>query len=317
MLQKIGSREQRQNQDLTLIAILRRDGRKSLKQLAFEVGVSTITLQRMIKRLIADDVIHVGAVINPEKVGYPIACMVSLEVSNAKLQRVIAHLVRNDAVNTVSKVTGRFNVMAFVRFRGLDELFTFSQEILDTIDGILDHEIDFCISVKKGRYTMLNPNLVDSPNRRLIGLLTTDGRSSNHKLAKILEVSPSTIQRAIRKMFDDGIMKVTAIADPVKINLPIAVTFGLNVVPNRRQRIIRTLTPYTEVEFLAKTTGRFDIMVLARFPTNEALTRFLERSIAAIKGVNNVETMLILEIDYGTMYGGKLRPAVVIPYTSA
>ena len=114
-------------------------------------------------------------------------------------------------------------------------------------------------------------------------------------------------------MFDEGIMRVTAIADPVKMDLPIGVTFGLNVVPNRRQRIIRILASYTEIEFLAKTTGRFDIMALARFPTNEALTSFLEKSIASIKGVNSVETMLILEINYGTMYGGKLKPAVVIP----
>jgi len=312
-MQRTGNKEQRRNQDLALIAVLQRDGRKSLKQLASEVGVSTITLQRNIKRLIADDVLHVGAVINPEKVGFPIACMVSLEVSNAKLQRVIARLIRHEAVNAISKVTGRFNVMAFVRFRGVDELFSFSQKIVDRIDGILDHEIDLCISVKKGRYSMFNPDLLDLPNRALIDALITDGRSSNHKLAQKLEVSPSTVQRAIKKMVDDDIMRITATTDPVKIGLPIAVAFGLNVVPNRRHRIVEILTPYTEIEFLAKTTGRFDLLALARFPSNESLTRFLEKSITPIKGVNSVETMLILEINYGTMYGGKLKPTVAFP----
>jgi Lrp/AsnC family transcriptional regulator, regulator for asnA, asnC and gidA len=312
-MQRTGTKEQRQNQDLALITVLQRDGRKSLKQLAAEVGVSTITLQRSIKRLIADDVLHIGAVINPEKAGFPIACMVSLEVSNAKLQRVASRLIRHEAVNTISRMTGRFNVMAFVRFRGLDELFSFSQKILDRIDGILDHEIDLCISVKKGRYTMLNPNLIDLPNRDLIDSLITDGRSSNHKLAKMLGVSPSTVQRAIKKMVDDGIMRVTAITDPVKTGLPVAVAFGLNVVPNRRHRIVEILTPHAEIEFLAKTTGRFDLLALARFPSNKSFSRFLEKSITPVKGVNNVETMLILEINYGTMYGGKLKPTVAFP----
>ena len=309
-MQRTGTKEQRRNQDRVLITVIHRDGRKSLKQLASEVGVSTVTLQRNIKRLVADDVLHIGAVINPGRVGLPVACMVSLEVSNAKLQSVITRLIPHEAVNTVSRVTGRFNVMVFVRFRGLDELFSFSQKVLDRIDGILDHEIDLCISVKKGRYTMLNPNLLDLPNRSLIDSLITNGRSSNHELAKKLGVSPSTIQRAIRKMVDDGIMRITTITDPVKLGLPIAVVFGLNVMPNRRHRIVEILTPYVEIEFLAKTTGRFDLLSLARFPSNESLTRFLEKSITPIKGVNSVETMLVLEISYGTMYGGKLKPTV-------
>jgi len=264
----------------------------------------------MIKRLIADDVVHIGAVVNPEKVGFPVACMVSLEVSNAKLQSVIARLVHHEAVTTVSKVTGRFNVIVFTRFRGLDGLFAFSQEVLDRIEGILDHEINLCVSVKKGRYTMLNPDLIDLPNSSLIDFLIADGRSTNHKLAKMLGVSPSTVQRAIKKMIDADVMRITAITDPIKIGLPTAVEFGLNVVLNQRQRITEILAAYPEIEFLAKATGRFDLLAVARFPSNESLTRFLEKSITPIRGVNNVETILILEINYGTMYRGKLKPAV-------
>jgi len=313
---KVVSEENRQSQDLALITLLRRDGRQPMKQLAAEVGISMITLERRIRRLIAADVIHIGAVINPEKAGFPIACMVSLEVRSARLESVIAHLVRHAAVNAVTKVTGRFNVLAFVRFNGPEQLFAFSQEVLDRMEGILDYDTDLCISVKKGRYTMLNPKLIDLPTRSLVGFLVADGRTSNQKLAQMLGVNPSTIQRAIRKMMDDGVMRIVAITDPIKTGLPIGVAFGLNVVPNRRHHIVESLSPYPEVEFLTKTTGRFNILAMARFPTNESLTHFLEKTINSIKGVNNVETMLVMEVRYGTMYGGKLKPTVEIPDTS-
>ncbi len=134
-------------------------------------------------------------------------------------------------------------------------------------------------------------------DERLIKLLQKDARQSSEVIAKQLNVSPATIRRRIRKLIRSGTMRITAIADPVKIGLPLAAIIAFNVEHGKLDSIMRALVDRPEVEWVSTTTGRFDMLVLARFASTEELSRFVEKEMAELKGIKDSETFICLRIE--------------------
>ena len=73
--------------DLKIIGILQSDGRASNAKIARAVGVSEGTVRRRLRRLIKDDIVHVVAVPNLEKMGYGTTALIGLETVPASPTR--------------------------------------------------------------------------------------------------------------------------------------------------------------------------------------------------------------------------------------
>ena len=54
-----------------------------------------------------------------------------------------------------------------------------------------------------------------------------------------------------------------------------------------------------EIGWVSTTTGRFDILALARFASTDELSDFVEKKVTRIEGVNNSETFICLRIGKG------------------
>ena len=52
---------------------------------------------------------------------------------------------------------------------------------------------------------------MDQLDRRIINLLQMDGRASNAALARELEVSEGTIRRRVRRLIQEGLIRITAV----------------------------------------------------------------------------------------------------------
>jgi DNA-binding Lrp family transcriptional regulator len=299
--------------DARIMEILRQDGRIAISNLAQQVGVSSLIVRKTIQRLLDDGVIHIGAVVDPAMVGLPIATIVTLKVEPDKWDAVIQQLIKHVAVNTVAKMTGRFDVFAFLRFRSMDEFSRFMQTELDNMEGVVDVKASLCLQITKGRFTFLNTEMIDSPYAKLISLLQKNGRDSSENIAKELQVNSSTVRRTIQALISSKRMRVTAISDPIKTGKPIVVAMGLDVIPKLREAVVRTLVFHPEVEFISKTTGRFDVILITRFEDNMKMTQFLKMVIATIPGIKNSEAFIFFDLYYGGMYGAKMKPAAIWP----
>jgi len=143
---------------------------------------------------------------------------------------------------------------------------------------------------------MLNTVKIDSLDERLIKLLQKDARRSSDVLAKQLKVSPATVRRRMRRLIQNGTMRIAAIADPAKIGLPLAVMIALHVEHDKLDSVVEQLYKRPEVGWLSSTTGRFDIMALARFPSAEGLSKFIQKEITEIDGIRDSETFVCLNI---------------------
>ncbi len=136
---------------------------------------------------------------------------------------------------------------------------------------------------------------VDSIDEKLIKLLQQDARRSSEVLAKQLDVSPATVRRRVRNLIRNGVVRIAAIPDPEKVGLHLAVIIALKVDHDRLEEVMSALTARGEVSWACTTTGRFDILAMARFHSTEELTRFLQNELTKIDGIRDSETFVCLE----------------------
>jgi DNA-binding Lrp family transcriptional regulator len=61
-----------ETKDLRIVGLLVRDGRASCAEIARALGTSRRSVHHRIERLRREGVIHIGAIVNPEAVGYPV-----------------------------------------------------------------------------------------------------------------------------------------------------------------------------------------------------------------------------------------------------
>ena len=138
--------------DTRLIELLQEDAHRSSEELARHLKVSTSTVRRRIRQLIASGVMHIVAVVDPGKVGFPLCAMIALDVAHEKLDSVLKLLASRHEVMWVSSTTGRFDIIAHARFRSTEELSNFVEKELANLEGLRDSETFICLRVSKGNY---------------------------------------------------------------------------------------------------------------------------------------------------------------------
>ncbi len=138
--------------DKSLIQLLGGDALQSSEVLAKQLNVSAATVRRRIRRLIKDGTLRIVAVVDPNKVGLPLAALLALDVPHEQLDMVTDALAKHPDVKWVSTTTGRFNIMAMVRSSSTDDLATFMQKELPKLEGVRNSETLICLRVKKGQY---------------------------------------------------------------------------------------------------------------------------------------------------------------------
>ncbi len=139
----------------SLIELLGEDATQSSEALAKQLNVSAATIRRRTKRLVKDGMIRIVAVVDPNKVGLPLAALLALDVPHERLDEVTAQLAKHQQVSWVCTTTGQFNIMALVRSSSIDELSAFMQKELPNMGGVRSSETLICLRIKKGQYTQI------------------------------------------------------------------------------------------------------------------------------------------------------------------
>ena len=139
--------------------------------------------------------------------------------------------------------------------------------------------------------------IIDSLDERLIKLLQEDAGQSSDVLAEQLKVSAATIRRRIRRLINSNIIRIGAVVDPGKVGLPLAAVIAIDVAHDKLDSAIQKLTHRPEVIWVSTTTGRFDIIALARFSSTDGLSKFVQNEMAKIEGVKDSETFVCLHME--------------------
>ena len=136
--------------------------------------------------------------------------------------------------------------------------------------------------------------MIDPIDQKIIELLFEDARQSSDALANTIGVDSSTIRRRINKLIKKGALTFTININPVHIGLPVIIVLALDVVPERLSEVEKILRSRKEVRMITPTIGRFDIMAIVWFASNESIHSFIEGVIGKLEGIRNTETFICL-----------------------
>lgn len=137
---------------------------------------------------------------------------------------------------------------------------------------------------------------LDDLDLMLIKELEVDGRQTNTDLAKKIGTSKATARRKLRRLLDDNIIRVVAVANPPALGYKTVATMGINVRPGEVDAVAEKLAAYKNIHFVIISTGRYDIIAWVMFREPEDLSNFLRKELGKIPGLTSVETMVNLKI---------------------
>ena len=150
-------------------------------------------------------------------------------------------------------------------------------------------------------------NIIDSIDEQIARLLGQDARQNSETLAKQLNLSSATVRRRLRKLIHSGLLRIVGVVDPGKFGFPVAVVITLDVAHEKLESAMETLAKRPEIRWVSTTTGRFDIIVLARFRSNDRLAEFMTKELAQLEGVKDSETFICLDVKKGSYIPFTLR----------
>ena len=137
---------------------------------------------------------------------------------------------------------------------------------------------------------------IDEIDEHLISLLEKDARQSSRKLAGKLGVSAATVRRRMDELVRTEVLHIVGVADHCKLGPCLITVLALDIEENKIELATETLVSRPEVKYVFFTTGRFDVIAIARFDSPEGLTHFLRKQVASIDGLRNSETFICLHM---------------------
>jgi Lrp/AsnC family transcriptional regulator for asnA, asnC and gidA len=145
---------------------------------------------------------------------------------------------------------------------------------------------------------------MDGLDTRIVDILQKDGRASNAGIAREVGVSEGTVRRRLKRLVQEEYIQVVALPDPVKMGYESQALVGVQVDPDKIDQVADDLSKLSQVNWVAVTTGSYDIFAWATLQSAEALGIFLRTKVGIISGVRRTETFVSLankKRGYGTI----------------
>ena len=143
--------------------------------------------------------------------------------------------------------------------------------------------------------TPRDPQL-DELDRGIVRVLQGNGRTANTEIARRLGVTEATIRNRLSRLLDEGLIHIVAVPTPKAFGASLSAIIGISARLGDVRAIADKLVTYEETRYVGLSTGRFDIIVEAFFPDQEALLTFATEKIGSLDGVLDLETSIILRV---------------------
>jgi Lrp/AsnC family transcriptional regulator for asnA, asnC and gidA len=138
-------------------------------------------------------------------------------------------------------------------------------------------------------------SIIDAIDRRIIALLQLDGRMSNVDIARAVGIAEATVRKRIERLLTEGTIRVVAIPALDKLGIEVETVIMLKVDLGRANQVAEQLAAMKEVRSVKYTTGEYDIILEAAFPSDDDLLQFLTGRLAQISGIRTTATSHVLK----------------------
>ncbi|MEK6949661.1 MAG: Lrp/AsnC family transcriptional regulator [Nanoarchaeota archaeon] len=136
---------------------------------------------------------------------------------------------------------------------------------------------------------------LEETDKKILNIIVENSRLSLRKIAKQADVSVATVMNHIRNLEKEGIIrKYTAKLDYEKMGYDVEVMIEIRISKGKLLDVEKKISGHPNVFAVYDTTGSFDAVVLARFPSRRKMDNFLKK-IQTYDFVERTETRLILK----------------------
>ena len=280
--------------DEAIVELLEVDGRLTHREIARTVGLSRSAAAARVQRLITSGQVIVRGAVHPAVIGQGALAHVGLVVRGPAAP-LAAEIALRDDVPFLSLTTGPHGLVAEVRAGSARDIDRTIAE-LRALDGVVGVDTLTYVEVVRD---VIGPvgevrTEVDEVDLALLRALQDDGRASYVDLAAVVGLSPAGARRRVVRLDESQVVRVGAVVRHSGRDRQSAMGFGVRLAGDHRD-VVEQLAAMPSVIFVARTLGRFDVLVTVRAFSAAQLVELLDQ-VRALPGVNAVESWAHLEV---------------------
>lgn len=297
--------------DSALMALLLENGRMTNRELSSATGIGEATAGARLRRLVTDRVLIFTTLFDWEAAGYEWFVIAKINVEARLPKNVAEDIARLPECEATAVVFGDVDVLAYFLVTDRSELNRLVENRLAAISGITGVAVDlatrsavtplgrrFYLARQAPPIRLPNPVIpVDGTDARIMQALIDDGRQSNRRIARRLEVSEGTVRARLNRLTEAGLMRVAAMVEPLALGMiGVVANVGLRVNRDAISSVADALETLPQTLFSAVTVGSADVNVaIAGTDQNDLLDTVL-RQIRSLPGVRSTETLQMIDI---------------------
>lgn len=116
--------------DVKLVKLLARDSRRSIRELARELGMAGSTIHARLHKLVENGVIKRFTVLpDYEALGYSVTAVILLQVEGGKILDAGEYIAKDPRVIAVYDITGDYDLAVIAKFRSVNDLDSFVKKV--------------------------------------------------------------------------------------------------------------------------------------------------------------------------------------------
>ena len=137
---------------------------------------------------------------------------------------------------------------------------------------------------------------LDEIDRRLLAVLTTDGRISVNELANRANVSRATAYSRFDRLQERGVVTgFHAEVDRAAVGITVTALILVNVEQRAWKNSLEELGALPGVDYVALTSGAFDFVLIVRVPDVGTLRDVLLVRLQGMRQVRSTQTVFVLD----------------------
>jgi Lrp/AsnC family transcriptional regulator for asnA, asnC and gidA len=134
----------------------------------------------------------------------------------------------------------------------------------------------------------------DKTDLEIISLLMVDGRMPAAEIARRLgTASERSVRYRIERMLADGLIKISAIANPARFGYTVIADVVIEVESSRIREVARKLTEFDCISYVACSIGEMDVSAQVVTRDTAEVYAFVTEVIGKLPGVRKTTTSIV------------------------
>jgi DNA-binding Lrp family transcriptional regulator len=243
---------------------------------------------------------------NPVAAGYKMGVLIGLKVLPNRVSAIAAEMASVPEVQNVIIFAGRYDIVMGAVFADTDKLSYFLMNRLGAVDGVSAVETMVALKMVKASVTFMTTDELPSVDISIPGMdaldlmiireLQNDPQQPQADIAKKLGAGATTVRRRLKRLLDERIIRIVAIADPRALGYNVRAMIGIKTQPGMLNAVTDKLASYANVHYAMLTTGPYDLVAWVAFHDTDELSGFIRNELGSIEGLASYESMLTLKV---------------------